>query len=104
MSHVKFVSQRDICGNGKPNIFTERIRMLKNFIIQSGELIINILVVIGLLIALVSGIGAMQFSFMMGLVTLLAGVAGVILLAFVLYLLIDMRDNLKQLNADKHQA
>lgn len=78
--------------------------MLKNFIIQSGELIINVLVVIGLLIALVSGIGAMQFSFMMGLVTLLAGVAGVILLAFVLYLLIDMRDNLKQLNADKHQV
>ena len=78
--------------------------MLKKFIIQSGELIINVLVLVGLLIALVSGIGAMKYSFIMGLVTLLTVVAGVILLAFVLYLLIDMRDNLKQLNADKRQG
>ncbi len=75
--------------------------MLKNFIIQSGELIINALVVIGLLIALIAGISAMQFSFMGGLMALLAGVAGVVLLAFVLYLLIDIRDNLKELNSNK---
>lgn len=75
--------------------------MLKNFIIQSGELIINALVVIGLLIALIAGISAMQFSFMGGLMALLAGVAGVVLLAFVLYLLIDIRDNLKELNKNK---
>ncbi len=78
--------------------------MLKNFIIQSGELIINALVVIGLLIALIAGISAMQFSFMGGLMALLAGVAGVVLLAFVLYLLIDIRDNLKELNSNKYQG
>ena len=78
--------------------------MLKNFIIQSGELIINALVVIGLLIALIAGISAMQFSFMGGLMALLAGVAGVLLLAFVLYLLIDIRDNLKELNSNKYQG
>lgn len=75
--------------------------MLKNFIIQSGELIINALVIIGLLIALIAGISAMQFSFMGGLMALLAGVAVVVLLAFVLYLLIDIRDNLKELNKNK---
>jgi len=99
----KFLIVINFCGE-KLNIFIEKIRMLKNFIIQSGELIINVMVVVGLLIALVAGISAMKYSFIMGLVTLLTGVAGVILLAFVLYLLIDMRDNLKQLNADKHQA
>lgn len=78
--------------------------MLKNFIIQSGELIINALVVMGLLIALIAGISAMQFSFMGGLMALLAGIAVVVLLAFVLYLLIDIRDNLKQLNSNKYQG
>ncbi len=76
--------------------------MLKNFIIQSGELIINALVIIGLLIALIAGISAMQFSFMGGLMALLAGIAVVVLLAFVLYLLIDIRDNLKELNKNKY--
>lgn len=78
--------------------------MLKNFIIQSGELIINALVVMGLLIALIAGISAMQFSFMGGLMALLAGIAVVVLLAFVLYLLIDIRDNLKELNSNKYQG
>lgn len=36
--------------------------MLKNFIITSGELIINVLVVIGLIIAVIGGFTAMQFS------------------------------------------
>jgi hypothetical protein len=72
--------------------------MLKNFIITSGELIINVLVVIGLIIAVIGGFTAMQFSFFGGLLTLLSGAAGVVLLAFILYILIDIRDNLKQLN------
>lgn len=76
--------------------------MLKNFVVQFGEMIINILVVVGLLIALIAGVTAMKYSFIGGLISLVGGVAGVIVFAFVIYLLIDIRDNLKQLNADKH--
>ncbi len=72
--------------------------MLKNFVVQFGEMIINILVVVGLLIALIAGVTAMKYSFIGGLISLVGGVAGVIVFAFVIYLLIDIRDNLKQLN------
>lgn len=72
--------------------------MLKNFIITSGELIINALVIIGLVVSAVSGLVAMKFSFFGGLLTLISGVAGVVLVAFILYIMIDIRDNLKLLN------
>lgn len=78
--------------------------MLKNFVVQFGEMIINILVVVGLLIALIAGVTAMKYSFIGGLISLVGGVAGVIVFAFVIYLLIDIRDNLKQLNENKHQG
>lgn len=72
--------------------------MLKNIIVKSGEIIINVLVILGLLGSLIAGFGAMSYSFIGGLMTLIGGVAGVIIVAFVIYLLIDIRDNLKQLN------
>ncbi len=72
--------------------------MLKNFIITSGELIINALVIIGLIVAVIGGLAAMKFSFFGGILTLLSGVAGVVLVAFILYIMIDIRDNLKLLN------
>ena len=65
--------------------------MLKKFIIQFGEVIINILVVIGLLVSVIAGFAAMSYSFLGGLMTLIGGVAGVVLFAFVIYLLIDIR-------------
>jgi hypothetical protein len=37
----------------------------------------------------------MAYSFIGGLITLVAGVAGVVLFALVIYLLIDIRDSLK---------
>lgn len=74
--------------------------MLKSFIITSGELIINALVIIGLIVAVFGGLAAMKFSFFGGLLTLISGVAGVVLVAFILYILIDIRDNLKILNKD----
>ena len=73
--------------------------MLKNLIVKSGEIIINTLVVLGLLGSLIAGFGAMSYSFIAGIMTLVGGVAGVIVLAFVIYLLIDIRDNLKNLNS-----
>jgi uncharacterized membrane protein len=72
--------------------------MLKNIIVKSGEIIINVLVVLGLLGSLIAGFTAMSYSFIGGLMTLIGGVAGVVIVAFVVYLLIDIRDNLKQLN------
>lgn len=72
--------------------------MLKNLVIQSGEIIINVMVVLGLFGSLIAGFGAMSYSFIGGLMTLIGGVSGVIVIAFVVYLLIDIRDNLKQLN------
>lgn len=72
--------------------------MIKKFVVQFGEIIINILVVLGLLAAIITGFGAMKWSFIGGLITLIGGVAGVVVLAFVIYLLIDIRDNLKNLN------
>lgn len=74
--------------------------MIKNFIIQFGEIIINILVILGLIVAVIGGLGAMKFSFIGGLITLVGGVAGVVLFAFIVYLLIDIRDNLKNLNRE----
>lgn len=72
--------------------------MLKNIIVKSGEIIINVLVILGLLGSLIAGLTAMSYSFIGGLMTLIGGVSGVIIVAFVVYLLIDIRDNLKQLN------
>ncbi len=72
--------------------------MIKKFVVQFGEIIINILVVLGLLAAVIAGFGAMKWSFIGGLITLFGGVAAVVVLAFVIYLLIDIRDNLKNLN------
>lgn len=75
--------------------------MLKNLIVTSGELIINVLVILGLLGSLIAGFAAMSYSFMGGLITLIGGIVGVVIVAFVVYLLIDIRDNLKQLNNSK---
>jgi pilus assembly protein TadC len=72
--------------------------MIKKYVVQFGELIINVLVCLGLLGVLISSIGAMSYSFMAGLMMLIGGVAGVVLVAFVVYILIDIRDQLKQLN------
>lgn len=72
--------------------------MIKKFVVQFGEIIINILVVLGLLAAVIAGFGTMKWSFIGGLITLFGGVAAVVVLAFVIYLLIDIRDNLKNLN------
>lgn len=72
--------------------------MLKKFVVQFGEIIINVLVGLGLLGVLIASIGAMQYSFMGGLMILIGGTAGVTVLAFVVFLLIDIRDNLKELN------
>lgn len=72
--------------------------MIKKFVVQFGEIIINILVVLGLLAAVIAGFGAMKWYFIGGLITLVGGVAAVVVLAFVIYLLIDIRDNLKNLN------
>lgn len=69
--------------------------MLKNVVVQFGEMIINILVVVGLLIALIAGVTAMKYSSIGGLMSLVGVVAGVIVFAFVIYLLIDIRDNLQ---------
>ena len=69
--------------------------MLKKFVIQFGEVIINALVIVGLLISVVAGFSAMAYSFIGGLITLVASVAGVVLFALVIYLLIDIRDSLK---------
>lgn len=72
--------------------------MIKKFIIQFGELIINVLVGLGLFISVIGGISAMTSSFIFGLITLVSGVAVTTLFAFVVYILIDIRDQLKQLN------
>lgn len=72
--------------------------MLKKFVLQFGEIIINVLVGLGLLGVLISSFGTMQYSFMGGLMMLIGGTAAVIVMAFVVFLLIDIRDNLKQLN------
>lgn len=69
--------------------------MLKNFVIQFGEIIINTLVIVGLLISVVAGFSAMAYSFIGGLITL---ITGVVLFALVIYLLIDIRDSLKILD------
>ncbi len=74
--------------------------MLKEFIVKSGEMIINVFVVLGFISSIISGLATMRFSFFGGLMTMCIGVAVVILVTFVLYLLIDIRDNLKQLNKE----
>ena len=72
--------------------------MLKDLIVKSGELIINVLVILGLISSVLAGFAAMSYSVIGGLMTMIGGVAGVIVVAFVVYLLIDIRDNIKQLN------
>lgn len=72
--------------------------MIKKIVVQFGEIIINVLVALGLVASLIAGFGAMSYSFIGGLLTLIGGVCGVVIVAFVIYLLIDIRDNLKQLN------
>ncbi len=72
--------------------------MIKKFIVQFGELIINVLVIFGLFVSVVAGLSTMTSYFIFGLITLVSGVAITILFAFVVYILIDIRDQLKQLN------
>ena len=77
--------------------FNKGILLLKNLIIKSGELIINVIVIIGVLFGVISGLAMMRYSFFSGLILMITSIAGVVMLAFFVYLLIDIRDNLVEI-------
>ena len=71
---------------------------MKNFILKIGELLIAIAVWVGIIITLSIGLPLMTLSPLLGLAQILMGILAIVAFAFFVYLLIDIRDNLKQLN------
>ncbi len=80
---------------------------MKRFILNLGERIIAIAVVLGFIASFITAytqahvLGKIQggiTAFITFVVTLAVGCAGVIVAAFLIYLIIDIRDELKALN------
>ena len=72
--------------------------MLKKLVVTWGETLINVFVVVGFLIAIIAGIAVMQMSAIGGFILMLVVASSVVLAVYVLYILIDIRDNLKEMN------
>lgn len=71
---------------------------MKDMILGLGDKFLAIIAVILYLAAIISGLGTMSSSFMLGLMTLIGGIVSVTLLFYFIYVLIDIRDNIRSLN------
>ncbi len=71
---------------------------MKNFVISFGEKLVNIAFVLSCLGVIVGGFGMMTQSFIMGLLIIIFGFCGVVMTFLIIYLVFDIRQNIKELN------
>ncbi|WP_198305681.1 hypothetical protein [Arcobacter vandammei] len=67
---------------------------MKDLILNIGEKVLNIFVIIGIIAVVISGL-SMGFS---GIFVILIGIVSIIMTTFLLYLLIDIRDKSAKTN------
>lgn len=79
---------------------------MKNFILRIGQPLIGVVVVIGIILSLFMAYGYASMPFMGSgsrfitfILTAVFGVSSIIIAAFLVYLLIDIRDELRKLAA-----
>ena len=73
---------------------------MKNFIQSFGDSFISIIAVIAYISVVISGIGAMQGytgSFIAGILVILGGFVSVTMVFYILFVLIDIRDSLREI-------
>lgn len=68
--------------------------MIKNFILGLGPILIDIAVFFALLASVILGISAMTYNFFIGLISMLGSIVSVAVCAYIIYLVIDIRDHL----------
>lgn len=71
---------------------------VKDFVIKYGTILITVGVVLGLAKSLVSGVVAMSDNFIDGLFTMFFSASSILLGAFVIFLLIEIKDQLVKSN------
>jgi len=72
---------------------------MKDLVLSLGVKFINVIAVISLIAVVLASLGQMaDAGFIAGLVTLVVGVIGVTMAFFFIYLLIDIRDGIRDLN------
>jgi|GEM_PF-2198832 len=75
------------------------MKKIKDFIITSGEIIVTVIVGVVFIVDVIMSIVLMStMGFFIGAGFFVMVLIGLILAVFVLYILLDIRDNLKQLN------
>jgi len=75
---------------------------MKELVLNMGDKFLSIIAGVIYVIIIISGIGTMSQSFMLGLVTLISGIVGNTLLFYFIYNLIDIRDNIRVLNSQSN--
>ena len=71
--------------------------MVKNFILNFGTKLLDVIVILSLIFVTLVALGVMfSQSFVMGLIVLVAGLIQVIVIFYLIYLFVDIRDLLKQ--------
>jgi hypothetical protein len=72
--------------------------VIRNFILEVGSKLLDFIVAFLLLSVIVGSIITMfNSSFVAGLLMLLGGIVWIVIMFFVIYVLIDIRDSLKQI-------
>ena len=73
---------------------------IKNFILKFGQKVLNIMIVLGIISSIVSGISMLSHfaTRTEGLILIVLGPLTIIMSSFVIYLLIDIRDEVKKKN------
>jgi ABC-type sulfate transport system permease subunit len=74
---------------------------IKSFVIKFGTILITLGVVLGLAKSIVSGFVAMGDNFLNGLFSMFFSVSAILVGAFVIFLLIEIKDQLIKLNEKK---
>ena len=70
---------------------------MKDKIQSFGDKFISIIAILSYLAVIVSGFGTMQASFLMGLMTIIGGVVSVTMLFYGIFIMIDIRDSLREI-------
>ncbi|MBL1242798.1 MAG: hypothetical protein COA39_000100 [Sulfurimonas sp.] len=73
--------------------------MVKNIILKSGDMIISVAAVISYLAVIISAVGMMsqKWTFGQGLMTLIGGIIGVTIAFYFIFIIIDIRDSMREI-------
>lgn len=71
---------------------------MKNIILSLGDTFLAVIATIMFIAVIIIALGTMNQSFILGLMTLVGGTVTVTLLFYFIYILVDIRDNLRAIN------